>query len=281
MNAFIMLLRREIWEHRGLLFAPFIIVGVCWLFYIATLLLGMRSTGLDGLIEIAGEYAGLTGVDGLTVRVAGFPMAVCFLVFVFMAFYYALDCLLSERRDRSILFWRSLPVSDLTTIASKLFTILVVTPIIIFIAGVVGHLGGLVLTSLITGIGDSDVWRESSLLSTWGTWAYTLFTMVIWMAPVVAWFMFVSSWVTKVAFLMAVVPILVLGALEAILLNSSVFRDAVWGRVWFRHYPQAAFPEGQFNFINFLTTPETWIGLVVAVLFVAAAVYVRRYREDA
>lgn len=241
----------------------------------------MRSSGLDALIDIAGEYSGITGVDALTVKVAGFPMAVCFVVFVFMAFYYALDSLLGERRDRSILFWRSLPVSDISAVAAKLVTILVVTPIIIFIAGVAGHLGGLLLTALITGFGESSVFGESSLLATWGYWAYTLFTMVIWMAPVVAWFMFVSSWVSKMAFLWAVLPIIVFALLESIVSNTSFFRDVVWSRILFRHYFEAAFEAGRIDFTGFLMSPGTWIGLVVAVIFAAGAVYVRRYREQA
>src|SRR5437867_8784109 len=58
------------------------------------------------------------------------------MMLIFTAFivgvFYCLDSLHGERRDRSILFWKSLPVSDLTTLLSKVTIPLAVLPLVTF-----------------------------------------------------------------------------------------------------------------------------------------------------
>ena len=58
-------------------------------------------------------------------------MMIMFTVFI-VGIFYCLDALHGERRDRSILFWKSLPVSDLTTVLSKVFVPLVILPVLTF-----------------------------------------------------------------------------------------------------------------------------------------------------
>src|SRR5688500_3753928 len=64
--------------------------------------------------------------------VAGMPLmmapAPIMLTTLIIAFFYGLDALHGERRDRSILFWKSLPVSDRTPVLSKVLVMMAVLP---------------------------------------------------------------------------------------------------------------------------------------------------------
>ena len=109
--------RRELWENRSIYFAP---LGVAGVFLIGFLVSKMPGLSLD----LHHNDALLAPYD----IVAGLMMVTTMLVNVF----YCADALYGERRDRSILFWKSLPVSDLTTVLAKASIPLVV---VLLVAG--------------------------------------------------------------------------------------------------------------------------------------------------
>src|SRR6266516_5160986 len=117
--------RRELWENRSIYIAPLIVsVVVLFGFLISTGgLPDRRRTVL--LLDPATAHAAIE-----------MPYNVAAIMLIFTAFivgvFYCLDALHGERRDRSILFWKSLPVSDLTTVLSKVTVPLLVLPVIIF-----------------------------------------------------------------------------------------------------------------------------------------------------
>src|SRR5207248_2681713 len=105
--------RRELWENRSLYLAPLIVAGV--------IIIGFMFSAI-GLAER--RQAVLLLDDPLKTRTAiEMPYSMAAMMIMFTAFivavFYCLDALHGERRERSILFWKSLPVSDFTTVLSK------------------------------------------------------------------------------------------------------------------------------------------------------------------
>jgi len=204
--------------------------------------------------------------------------------------FYSLDALHGERRDRSILFWKSLPVSDLTTVLAKASIPLVVLPLVVFAIVVAAHVIILALSTLVlagNGPGLATLWTHVRVLQTAVALLYALAAISLWHAPLYGWLLLVSAWARRSAFLWAVLPPLAIAVFERIAFQSSHFgRWLVWRIAgWFMQAfmprvkgtavePLAAMTPGRL-----LTTPGLWAGLLFAALFLAAAVRVRRRRE--
>ncbi len=125
--------------------------------------------------------------------------------------FYCLDALYGERRDRSILFWKSLPVSDLTTVLAKASIPLVVLPLIVFAITVATQLIMLLLSSL-RPAGErlecrrrcGDTCRSSRCEPCCSTaWS----VIALWYAPIYAWLLLISAWARRAAFLWAALPL--------------------------------------------------------------------------
>jgi ABC-2 type transport system permease protein len=120
----------------------------------------------------------------------------------------------------------------------------------------------------------------------------------IWFSPFIGWFLFVSAWTKRAPLLMAFLPLVLLPTLEYWVLRTHLIVDAIATR--FNHLPifkgidlEQFFNDEKFvgnvesvsllGFIdigNFLASPQMWAGVIVAGLFITAAIYVRRYRDD-
>src|SRR5204863_3140653 len=148
-------------------------------------------------------------------------MATTFVVGVF----YCLDALHGERRDRSILFWKSLPVSDLTTVLSKASIPLVVLPLLTFTITVAMQLIMLLLSSAVllgSGLNVATLWTQLSFVQMSLLLLYHLVTVhALWPAPIYAWLLLVSGWARRAAFLWAVLPLLAIGVFEKIVFHTS------------------------------------------------------------
>ena len=299
------LLQRELWEHRSIYIAP----GV-----IAFLIVLMSITGqvavsaFDQQVDLGILGASHLGEKERAAAVGVVTSAIAIMLMMSMAIlsaYYLLDTLYTERKNKSILFWRSLPVTDSETVLSKLLTAVLVIPLVTFAIVVVTQI--LVLTalsiwiSLRGGDGWSIVWGSAPLFQNWlGTLAFFV-AVPLWFIPFAGWFLFVSAWTRRSPFLVAVLPLLVIPMLERILIGTSLFRDAVFGRftsmplfkgfdgagiVFGDNKPPTFDADAKVSLISFvdlpkyLGDPSLWIGLVVGALFTAAAIYVRRYRDD-
>ncbi len=122
--------RRELWENRSLFIAPLVAGGI------AIVALILNAMHLDEGMQM------LSALDPDRQRaiVTGIYAGIAFLITWVMAitgFFYLLDALHGERKDRSVLFWKSMPVSDTTTVLSKLFTALAVAPAIVIAVTIV------------------------------------------------------------------------------------------------------------------------------------------------
>jgi ABC-2 type transport system permease protein len=204
--------------------------------------------------------------------------------------FYCLDALYGERRDRSILFWKSLPLSDLETVLSKVITPMVILPLVTFAVAVVTQWIMLLMSSAVllgSGLSVATLWTHASLFQSWPTLFYHLLTVHgLWYAPIYGWLLLVSAWARRAPFLWAVLPPVAIAAVEKIAFNSSHFGALVVQRAIggpggdnFMASSLSMDPLMHFRPGNFLISPGLWMGLAIAAAFLAAAVRLRHYRE--
>jgi ABC-2 type transport system permease protein len=273
---------REVWENHSLYIAPLAVAGVV-LFgaLVSASHLPERRQAAMSLPSIARRAA---------IEV---PYDIAAMVIILTAFitglFYCLDALHGERRERSILFWKSLPVSDVTTVLSKTIIPLVIIPAIIFVI--------IMATQFVMMLISSAVLMPSGLAGT--TWSnynlfyqslvliYGLIVIALWHAPIYGWALLVSGWARRAPFLWAVMPPLAIGIFEKVTFNTAHTLDLLKYRMFgagdeaftfSKHGTIAVDSLIQLTPGRFFSSPGLWIGLVFAVVFVIAAIRLRRYR---
>jgi ABC-2 type transport system permease protein len=207
-----------------------------------------------------------------------------------MSVFYCADALHGERRDRSILFWKSLPVSDLTVVLSKASIPLLILPVLVSAITAVMQFLMLLLSSIVlmgTGGSVATLWAHVPILQMSTLMLYHVLTAhALWPAPVYCWLLLVSGWARRATFLWAVLPIIAIGGLEKIAFNTSHFaamvgRRFIGGTTSIASASPDVFPTNPMTHITpaaFLATPGLWVGLLVAAAFIAAAIRLRRYQ---
>jgi ABC-2 type transport system permease protein len=267
-------IRRELWENRSIYIAP-LAVAVLTLFGYLIASMG-RALSPDNLAQ---RRAVLEEPLDFAMAVI---MGTAFLVGVF----YSLDALHSERRDRSILFWKSLPVSDLTTVLSKASIPLLVLPLLSFAIVVATQLVMLLLSSLVllgSGLTVARLWTP--VFQTLLMLLYHLVTVhVLWHSPIYAWLLLISGWARRAAFLWAALPPLAIGIIEKLAFNTTHFAAMLQYRL--EGGAEALTMPGSFPIDpmmhltpgRFLSSPGLWIGLLIAAAFLSATVRLRRYQ---
>lgn len=275
--------RREVWENRSIYLAPMIVamVGLTGFLVRVSGLPERRRAAL--LLDPAHQRTAIEmPYDVLAIMI----MLTALIVGVF----YSLDALHGERRDRSILFWKSLPVSDLTTVLSKATLPLIIVPLLSFLIIVVTQAIMLLVSSavlVVGGVSPASTWTNFPFLQRSLFLLYGLVAITLWHAPIYGWLLLVSGWVRRATFLWAVLPMIAIGALEKIALNTTHFATMLRQRLM--GWAPAAFDFNisgkvtldslvQITPAEYLSTPGLWIGLTFAVVFIAAAIRLRRYR---
>ena len=308
-NNQLALIRRELIEHRAIYVAPVVIA----VFSILSTLMGFvfaDNVDIEGAQEhidmallaasnIDENQRGailsslLLGVSGMF----GFAM-------MFIMVFYALDALYAERKNKSILFWRSMPVTDAETVISKLLVTLLVIPVVTFGLAAVVEIVVLIISSIWVSMRGASawnlIWNAAPLFDTWAVTLTMFVTSALWFAPFFGWFLLVSGFTKRSPFLMGIVPILLLPMLGSLILKTNLFWEILASRG-----PQAnpifptldsirfidedaligAVSEGMtmmslLDFGRFFASIDMWLGLIVCGLFAGGAVYVRRYRDE-
>jgi ABC-2 type transport system permease protein len=286
-RTFIWSVRREVWENRSIYIAPLAAAGVAMLgffiglFWLPSSTHGHLGMGSEQAVMLVMPY----GHTAWLLLIAAFVVGV----------FYSLDALYGERRDRSILFWKSLPVSDATTVLSKASIPLVVLPALVIGITVVTHLIMLLISSgvlILSGTNPVTLWRQLPLLQMQLVLLYGVIVLALGQAPLFAGLLLISAWARRTAFLWAVLPPLAICFIEKTLFktmhfahllgylmtggaeNAFSFRTASGAPVDPHFIPLA-----QITPWRFLSSPGLWIGLAFAAMFLAAAVRLRRYRE--
>jgi len=274
---------RELWENRSIYIAPLIVAGVqVFGFAISTIGLAERRRAVL-LLDPAHQRAAIEMPYDVV------AMMMIFTVLI-VGVFYCLDALHGERRDRSILFWKSLPVSDLTTVLSKASIPLVVLPLLAFAITVCVQLVMLLMSSanlMLHGMSPATTWAHVPFFQNFLVLLYGLVALSLWHAPIYGWLLLVSGWARRATFLWAVLPLLAIGIFERITFNTSHFASMVINRLM-GFAPEAFDFQGHSNPTidslaqltpgRYLSTPGLWLGLVFAAAFLAAAVRLRRYR---
>ncbi|NOX70133.1 MAG: hypothetical protein GXP15_13165 [Gammaproteobacteria bacterium] len=301
----IALIRRELWEHRAIYIAPIVIAVIVSLMLITG---QVAVSSFDQALDIAILGASNLGQNERAAAITFMMTATSpmFLITMWiMTIFYALDSLYAERKDRSILFWRSLPVTDSETVVSKLLTALLVIPLITFVLIMLTHLVILTIVSIWLAINGADawhlIWRAAPLFDTWFATLIFILTLPLWLSPFIGWFLFVSALAKRSPFLIAFLPMVVLPMLEKIIFGTTLFAQAFFERsVRMPLFGGLDLPDfmsdtgidkkiiaesglslvSLIDFGGFLATPGLWAGFVVCGLFTAAAVYVRRFRDE-
>jgi len=281
-QVFLWSVRRELWEYRSIYIAPLIVAAlIIFGFLISTVHLPSKMRAAMALgpmqqqefIEKPYDFAALL------------LMGTTFLV----AIFYSLDALYGERRDRSILFWKSLPVSDVTTVLSKASIPIVVLPLLTFVITFATQWIMLLINSAVliaNGMSVAPLWSHLTLVHTFFMIFYHLLAIHgLWYAPIYAWLLLVSAWARRAPFLWAALPPLVIGVLEKIAFNSSHFVSLLGSSVAGPDEPTSTAGQMSMDALtqpapsHFLLSPHLWLGLATAAIFLAIAIRLRRNRE--
>ena len=270
---------RELWENHSIYIAPLIVCGI--------VLFG----SIVGAPYLPGRRRNALLLDPVHRRAAiEMPYDIVAMMLIMTAFivglFYCLDALHGERRDRSILFWKSLPVSDLTTVLAKATIPLVVLPLLSFAIIVMTQFVMMLISTaalLPSGLAGTT-WTNFNLIQQSFILIYGLIAIALWHAPIYGWALLISGWVRRATFLWAVLPLLAIGFFEKVTFGTSYFALMLKHRLLgfaaeaFDLQPHHSVAVQSLTPGRYLSTPGLWIGLIFAVAFVAAAVRLRRYR---
>jgi ABC-2 type transport system permease protein len=274
-------IRRELWENRSIYIAPLVVAGL----FLAGFIINLTSMRhkLQGR-PIDAMQLGFVFMSRYEIA-AALIMGTALIVGVF----YTLEALYGERRDRSILFWKSLPVSDTTVVLSKVVIPLIVLPLVSFVITIATQFVMLLVGSVIlagSGTSIAPLWTQASFFRFSGMLLYHFFTVHgLWYAPLYGWLLLVSAWAPRAPFLWAFLPPFVVCGLEKIAFNTFHFLDLLKYRL--SGPPSTAMgTNAQIDISvdmsarlmphHFFSEPGLWTGLAVAAVFLIITVRVRR-----
>ena len=288
MNTSTWLIRREFWENRAIWMIPAV--------FGALLILA----ALFGQVSIPK----LTSPTEMHEAAQAFQVIVGAMFYVVMSVYatwYLLDCLYADRKDRSILFWKSLPISDANTVLSKLLVGMILIPLVYFAAAdATALIAAFILSiraraSIGSALWQGDVWWQIQVL-----WVYCIITTGLWYLPIAGWLMLVSAWARRAVMLWAILPPLVLYILERVFFGTREIGKILAYRMV--GLPSVAFngdkhvwTQGSgvvdnngvavsvwhlINISGFFSSTATWIGVAVGIALIAGAIQLRTRRTE-
>jgi ABC-2 type transport system permease protein len=292
-NTLLMLGRRELWEHRGLWLAPLavavILIGACVLAILYAHPELHAAVGLHWFTSDQRAAAFLGANWSLSM-----PL---YLVAYIVVFFYLCDCLYAERKDRSILFWRSLPVSDELTVAAKLLVAAVAVPLGVYLLAAVTNLLFVGFWNLFVSMGGAPqlrVWDGAAWLGAEGRQFLVVILTSIWYAPIYAYLMLISAWARRSLYLWVTLPSTLAPIIEWLTFRTHYVWDfiayrcfGIWRIVGLGHtelaggHARVGTPTyGTGHFAAAFTNIDLWLGVLAAVALLYAAARIRRYRDD-
>jgi ABC-2 type transport system permease protein len=289
--------RREVWENHSIYVAPLAVAAVYLVGFMISLIWlppNMREVWMPHTMREMATLKAPDSLIGLAMPYTHGAMLVGMIAFL-VGIFYSLDALHGERRDHTIRFWKSLPVSDLTTVLSKASIPLVVLPLVAFAVTVaLQQIMRLLSIAVLVanGGGAATLWTRLPLSEMELVTLYGGLVLTLWHAPIYCWFLLVSGWARRATFLWAVLPWVAIAVLENIAFHTSHFGSMLQDRLF--GFGAAAFdlkdkngvpvdthfiPLAQLAPGRFLSSPSLWLGLVFAAACLIAAVRLRRYQE--
>jgi ABC-2 type transport system permease protein len=281
MKRFGWAIRRELWENRWLWIVPAAIAVVLVVAFAAHALYRLPdqvAAVVDSVVTAHTHELLLEPYDLVAIVMMGVGLV--------LAFVYCIDALYGERRDRSLLLWKSLPVSDLETVLAKLCIPILVLPLIVWALTVAVHVVMLLgSTAVVAAHGESTalLWSQVDLLpNALGLLYHLVAIHGIASAPIYAWVLLVSAWAPRAPLAWALLPPAAIGVLERLAFGTTHFAEMLIAPLG--GSASTAAPAGASGMValmepamgQLLLAPAFWIGLVVAAIFVLGAVRLRR-----
>jgi len=295
MNALKAMIRRELQEHKwGFVYLPWI-VGAFMSLVVVLVYLGLTEVNTENFKFSTDVFADSEVVQSMNdatfdqrraairagLLVLGFPLVIA-LGFAVLA--YSLSTFFDERKDKSIIFWRSLPVSDSFTVFLKLIVALVVAPLLVIPALLFLHLVSVTAGSIYFAVSDIVPFTWAWQAYPWLDWIRVIFSLWLqglWSLPIITWIMLAGAYSRKPV-VAAILPPVVVVLVEGVSLSSSVFLDSLFERVqpWSR---ASSFPKeyeslgvAELSDIPLLFgMTEFWVGILVSSVFIYLTIYFR------
>lgn len=299
------LAKREVWEHKSLWIVPLVIACI-------TVLVSLYG----GVALIMAAHSGAVTINdsGFNVVEARGGLHVAMLatagffnvVMLFMVWFYLMDSLYADRKDRSVLFWRSLPVSDTATVLSKVFTGTLTAPAFMFVLVVITEIIAGIIFIIAAGIAGvnllHDAFYPGTIILTWVVLAFALIQQSLWLLPYWGWILLCSAWAKKLVLAWAILIPGVAMLLELIVARTHYLADSIighfgrglvlFGAVEGNNYHMRIvsgarlFGNPDNAFVTFgsvarmFATPEMWIGVGIGIVFILGAVWLRHNRSE-
>lgn len=299
------LIRRELWEHRALFVVPMAIALIEGLaFIVGQVTVSAAGQAVDIALLGASSLGESERAAAINVMLTGLS-SLFVMAMIVLAVFYSLDALYAERKDKSILFWRSLPITDAETVISKLLTAIVVIPLVTLVMVAITHIVVLLISSVWLIIQGADawylLWKSAPFVDNWLATLIVLLALSLWFSPFIGWFLFVSAFTKRSPFLVAFLPFVVVPMLGRIFLGSWVFGEMLLSRLPFNAPIFDGLTGSNFfndesemlemagsgvSFLSFLDVPgflgsfDVWLGIAICAGLCTAAIYMRRYRDE-
>jgi ABC-2 type transport system permease protein len=290
MHTYMWLIRREFWENRAIWIVP-AVIGVA-------LTIAALFGRIDFGVAVSAEQQRMIAPTVL--------LAYGFTFFAVMSIYsswYLMECLYADRKDRSVLFWKSLPISDTATVLAKLFTGVIAIPLVYFLAADVSTLLMAFIVSMRAhAYFGSVLWQPELWLQLHVLWLYVIVTTAIWFLPFTGWLLLVSAWAKRAVVLWLVLPPLALYGIERWFFGShfvgSQLTERALGylsRAFYDHSNPSAWATAAIgtdtitapssvwrvlNPIGFVSSPATWVGVLVGAAMIYGAIQLRLRRTE-
>ena len=290
---------REIQEHKvAFVYAPFF-VSIILCLVIASVYFGGTNIQTDQFNfsteyydeEIRQAMQSVSSVSRIDIvrtglLVLGFPIL---LTVGFGLLAYSLSTFADERKDRSLIFWRSLPVSDLTTVLSKVFTVTLIVPLMVLPYIILLQLVSMTSASIFFATNDivSFGWLWGSYIFTdWFRIIFSLWAQSLWSLPLFLWLMLAGTYAAR-PIAGAIVPPVILIVLEGIIFKTNLVLEFIENRIGFwsradsfpKEYQELRVVDVS-DILLLFSTQAFWIGILASVILVAGIVYVRSSNSD-
>ena len=290
---------REIQEHKvAFVYAPFF-VSIILCFVIASVYFGGTNIQTDQFNfsteyydeEIRQAMQSVSSVSRIDIvrtglLVLGFPIL---LTVGFGLLAYSLSTFADERKDRSLIFWRSLPVSDLTTVLSKVFIVTLIVPLMVIPYIILLQIVAMTSASIFFATNDivSFGWLWGSYIITdWFRILFSLWAQALWSLPLFLWLMLAGTYAAR-PIAGAIVPPVILIVLEGVIFKTNLVLEFIENRIGFWSRSDSFPKEYQeirvvdiSDILLLFSTQAFWIGIFASVILVAGIVYVRSSNSD-
>jgi len=312
MKRLLALVHREFWENKGAFrTTPLVIGGI----YIVFLLMSIFTTAhFDNELYTFREAVRLLAEQPVEFRATHAQEVMLgsslffTVVLAFVVFFYLLGALYDDRKDRSILFWKSLPASDFQTIASKLLAAMVLAPLIFWAVFVVTQIVmGVIASLMVLSVGENPWTLFLSVVNPFKAWFILSYLAAsIWFLPIYGWLLLVSAFAPRIPLLFAVLPPVVFAILQIWIdfLRTFTLDSSLFGLIgeWVANSPAiltAQVHDGRgmlalgaplthdfdhavtlANILDRLFSLQMLAGLAVATVFLAGAIWLRRRATD-